>query len=836
MHTTGSRTRNGTRPLVVRTLLVGIVAAIAFGLLAMYVNSARAGGAFVTFTVNNSGDAVDANPGDGNCNINPGPPSVCTMRAAIMEANALNGPNIIKFTATNTQLTVANGALPTVTERVIIDASDRPDGFTIDASLLVGGANGLTLGLGSSGSVIRGLIIKGAVAVGATGNGLVINGGAAHIIGGDPAVGAAPAGQGNIFEANGANGILITTGSLGAHTIRGNRIGTTPLGTTADGNTLNGISINGGIGAAGPITIGSSGACAHCSNLISSTHTGICAFPNCNGISFSGGTAPVVIQDNWIGLDVNGNAADPFANGNGGVGDGVFVSNAAAAATIVNNHLAGGGVNPSDNPGGNGIRLNSVNNTVLGNCIGFNSTCTGSTGGFRVNGVRIVEGVPGGSTVGDGTAAGRNVIGNTGSVGVIIGCVCAAGVSIAGGIVTSDDVLNGNFIGFGADGQSPAPSLNHCVGVFGGTDQITNNVIGNCGGGAGIFNGIDVSFGDGNLIKGNDLGRGTTPGIAPIDGFCIRLNSNGNQVLTNTMANCGGFQPGLSAIRIASGSFNVITGNNISSPIAEDAVDILGGGLGNLVASQTFRMVNPGTSSLPIDLVGVEGVNVNFPQPHACPGSTNCLHNYPVFAPASATPGCAGGSAGPYDQVRVYSKSTSGGVTTYERLGEGQANIAGDFQICLNNTADVTVVGTATTTVASTTDTGCGFNCTSEFSVTQQLVLAGATPTPTATATPTITNTPPPANTPTRTPVPPPATNTPVPPPPTPAGLCGDVNGDGVVNPVDSQLILQLSAGSIASVPRPANADVNHDGVINPVDATLILQKSAGYAVNLVCA
>ena len=59
-------------------------------------------------------------------------------------------------------------------------------------------------------------------------------------------------------------------------------------------------------------------------------------------------------------------------------------------------------------------------------------------------------------------------------------------------------------------------------------------------------------------------------------------------------------------------------------------------------------------------------------------------------------------------------------------------------------------------------------------------------------------------------------------------GLMGDVNCDGVVNPVDAALLLQLAAGLISTLPCPAVSDVNVDGTKNPIDAALVLQFSAG--------
>jgi UDP-3-O-[3-hydroxymyristoyl] glucosamine N-acyltransferase len=48
-----------------------------------------------TLTVNSTGEAVDAIPGDGLCET--ATPGECTLQAAIMEANALPGPNVIEL-------------------------------------------------------------------------------------------------------------------------------------------------------------------------------------------------------------------------------------------------------------------------------------------------------------------------------------------------------------------------------------------------------------------------------------------------------------------------------------------------------------------------------------------------------------------------------------------------------------------------------------------------------------------------------------------------------------------------------------------------------------------
>jgi hypothetical protein len=56
-----------------------------------------------TFTVNSTADAVDAHPGDGVCADASGH---CTLRAAVMEANALSGPDTITLPAGTYTLTI----------------------------------------------------------------------------------------------------------------------------------------------------------------------------------------------------------------------------------------------------------------------------------------------------------------------------------------------------------------------------------------------------------------------------------------------------------------------------------------------------------------------------------------------------------------------------------------------------------------------------------------------------------------------------------------------------------------------------------------------------------
>jgi CSLREA domain-containing protein len=81
-----------------------------------------------TFTVNSTADAVDTNPGDGVCADGSGN---CTLRAAIMEANALPGADTITLPAGTYILTI-----PGINE----DAAATGD-LDITADLTINGAD-----------------------------------------------------------------------------------------------------------------------------------------------------------------------------------------------------------------------------------------------------------------------------------------------------------------------------------------------------------------------------------------------------------------------------------------------------------------------------------------------------------------------------------------------------------------------------------------------------------------------------------------------------------------------------------------------------------------------
>ncbi|HEV8482139.1 MAG TPA: CSLREA domain-containing protein, partial [Blastocatellia bacterium] len=218
------------------------------------------------FTVTSVADLPDASPGDGVCDIGT---SICTLRAAIQEANASAGLDTISFSlGSGTPSIIVGGGgfgpLPLITEAVTIQGNSG--GATrIELNGTVAGPAATGLSISSGGATVRGLVINrfagGEILLtnngGNTIEGCIIGANAGGTAGfPNPAdgvsvsdspgntIGGASAAAGNIISANGL-GVHIDGPLSTGNRVQGNFIGTTLLGNAALANAT-GVVVSGG--------------------------------------------------------------------------------------------------------------------------------------------------------------------------------------------------------------------------------------------------------------------------------------------------------------------------------------------------------------------------------------------------------------------------------------------------------------------------------------------------------------------------------------------------------------------------------------------------------------
>jgi len=203
------------------------------------------------------------------------------------------------------------------------------------------------------------------------------------------------------------------------------------------------------------------------------------------------------------------------------------------------------------------------NNLVIGNYIG--TDVTGQTA--VANGDGIVLFSSSSNTIG-GTASGQgNIIAGSNGIGVDLG-------ELVGTPLTSDhNVIQGNYIGVGADGTTPLG--NHDGGVqiisgsynqVGGTNTGQNNIIANNNGGVGVY------FGIGNALLSNSIYDNVNYGVRLFYGG---NNSQSAPILTDAMYYPGASQvDGSLAVKAGASYLVQFFGNN---PASDEGQTLLGG-------------------------------------------------------------------------------------------------------------------------------------------------------------------------------------------------------------------------------------------------------------------
>jgi CSLREA domain-containing protein len=359
-----------------------------------------------TFTVDRVVDTPDVDVGDGDCDVTLAVTGFqCTLRAAIQEANATPEADLIRFAILDGGTGVKTievgkagfGALPPITHPVTIDGYTQP------------GASPNTKAVGND-AVLK--IELNGTSVG--GNGLELSSVSSSVIKGLAI---------NRF----LGGITIFGDSVG-NRIEGNFIGTDPSGTVDRGNKVGLNIVN------GPSENVLGGTTPAARNVISGNDdTGI----------FLSGSDRNRIEGNYVGTDKGG--TKDLGNLNGGVLVRTAVGNTVGGTTSASRNVVSGN-------GFNGVTLfgDARDTKVLGNRIGTTANGTGALGNAE-DGV-LVNDAPDNS-VGDGTAAGSNVIAFNGQDGV--GIVGGGSVQDA---ISRNSIFSNSGLGIDLNDDGPTPN------------------------------------------------------------------------------------------------------------------------------------------------------------------------------------------------------------------------------------------------------------------------------------------------------------------------------------------------------------------------------------------
>jgi CSLREA domain-containing protein len=635
------------------------------------------------FTVNSVGDQGDNNPGDGFCwtgdsydTGGPVPIPICTLRAAIEEANASGGAIEIQF---GTGLLALNGldgqssvispqsALPKIESKISI-LGDTHLQWDSDTELPRVHIDGGGLGFSRDGLVVDGAdgtLIQHVAVYDFTGNGIEIqNADEVELIGNriglaswsnlpsDTAFGNSQWGlslrnanfstlEGNWVGANDSGGIILRNNSAN-NLLVSNRVGlrrANAAGDQAIGNTDFGIRISSNAGSDNQI--------GRCTGLPQVCQGNIIVASSGSGIVLDGGGQTLV--NNFIGV----NPANPTADVFGNAASGIWVNS--DDNEIISGLVTAESGNIIGHSGGIGLRLfaSSTNNSIIGARVGIDRL--GNDVGNTLSGIQI-DGTTGSNSVGQSmiannetgisidsssTSVSESEILANGLVGIevltapvtiennIVGGHTLAGIVVNSSSLGTAVTIRENHIGVRPDGAPIGNARGVLVtgglALIGGANE-RGNVIG-----FNTFEGIVLDRSNQAAIRSNHIGvlpDGTAVGN---HGPGILITSNVPGTSTNDV--WVGYSPveGVPPNHVPDGSGtgglgNIIAHNNLGVLINsdEDNVELKGHSVrGNRIFANTGGGIQLGEEIGSVDAGGqADGPNTLLNHPQLDDGST----------------------------------------------------------------------------------------------------------------------------------------------------------------------------------------------------------------------
>jgi CSLREA domain-containing protein len=554
------------------------------------IEARKEGGQCLTsIVVNSTGDEPDENTADGVCDIDTSNTGLqCTLRAAIEQANASSGFDIILFDIPGTGVHTISPLtlLPTITEKASILGRSQPGYSGTPLIEIRGDAGSLGTGIrvGANEVKVNGLTVN------RFSNGMIQLGG----------------GTDQYRELTVENSYICLNSdgetSPGAIAGSGILVAGNVQGAAINGNTIGGCGNGVQLGSPASTSIQN---VVVTNNNIGISRSGSVTIPNDEGILLTTGSSNNVIGGRFGdgGNNISGNlqyGIDIRTDGNRILGN--LIGLLPDGSTNARNQIAGirlfsgssnqiggsfdernviSGHRSADASGSAGIAiaLGTSGNTIINNLIGTDIYgSSGSPAQANEFGIWILGGTS--NTIG-GLPTQRNVISNN-EIGVA--------VSPPSGQSVSNTTISFNRIGTDITGNSTMPSVTGIL-VEEGSEisslNISQNLI------SGNLNGVHirgVQYGitiDGNRIGTNESGQSALPNVRGI----LMQSASGHQILSNLISGNSGIGIELNDLGNGPSDSNTIAGNSIGTNAAGAAalpngiagIGILGGSTNNTI-------------------------------------------------------------------------------------------------------------------------------------------------------------------------------------------------------------------------------------------------------------